>query len=152
MELSSRAIEARLDREPRGVLATLRADGSAALVPIVFARAAGALWSPIDGKPKRGPALARLANVARDARVALLIDRYATDWSQLWWLRIEGRAQVVHDADALAAGEAALKTKYAQYAATPLHAGKPLLLRIEIARVASWAASAAALREAEEEQ
>lgn len=147
MELSARAIEVRLECEPRAVLATLRADGSPALVPVVFARAAGALWSPIDGKPKRGPALTRLANIARDARVALLLDGYDANWTQLWWLRVEGRASAQRAE--LAAGEAALRAKYPQYASVPLFAGEPLLLRIELERVASWAASEAALRAAE---
>jgi PPOX class probable F420-dependent enzyme len=152
VELSPRAIEARLAREPRAVLATLRADGSAALVPIVFARAAGALWSPLDGKPKRSAALARLANVAREPRVALLLDGWAADWSRLWWLRVEGRARAEHGG--LAAGEAALRAKYPQYAHTALYAAgaPPALLRIEIARTASWAASAHAVAAAEREE
>jgi PPOX class probable F420-dependent enzyme len=150
VELTARAIDARLAREPRAVLATLRADGSAALVPIVFARAGALVWSPIDAKPKRSAALARLANVARDARVALLLDGYAADWSRLWWLRVEGAAR--SERSELAAGEAALRAKYPQYAATPLHAAEPQLLRIEIARVASWAASRAAIDAAEEER
>jgi PPOX class probable F420-dependent enzyme len=149
MELSARAIDARLAREPRAVLATLRPDGSAALVPVVFARVGDALWSPVDGKPKRSATLARVANVARDSRVALLLDGYGPEWSRLWWLRVEGRARI--EREALAAGEAALRAKYAQYAATPLHAGEPLLLRIEMERIASWAASAEAALAAEGE-
>jgi PPOX class probable F420-dependent enzyme len=149
VQLSPRAIERRLAWEPRGVLATLRADGTPALVPIVFASAEGVLWSPVDGKPKRSAALARLEHVARDPRVALLLDRYAEDWSSLWWLRIEGRASLAREG--LAAGEAALRAKYPQYTATPLHAGEALLLRIEVERVASWAASPAAVRDAEED-
>jgi PPOX class probable F420-dependent enzyme len=149
VELSPRAIDLRLAREPRAVLATLRADGSAALVPIVFAREGSAIWSPVDGKPKRSAALARLAHVERDARVALLIDHYGADWLRLWWLRVEGAARI--EREALAAGEAALRAKYLQYAWTPLHAGAPRLLRIEIARVTSWAASAEAVARAEGE-
>ncbi|MBM4383029.1 MAG: pyridoxamine 5'-phosphate oxidase family protein [Deltaproteobacteria bacterium] len=150
MELSPRAIELRLAREPRAVLATLRADGSAALVPIVFAWVSGALWSPIDGKPKRGAALARVANLARDSRVSVLLDAYAEDWSRLWWLRVEGVARAT--SASIAPAEAALRAKYSQYAATPLHVGAAQLLRIEPARVASWAASAEAVRAAEEDR
>ncbi len=149
MELSARAIAARLAREARGVLATLRADGSAALVPVVFARVGGALWSPIDGKPKRGPVLARLANVAREPRVALLLDGYDANWARLWWLRVEGRARA--ESAGIADGEAALRAKYPQYADVPLFAGEPVLLRIELERVSSWAASAAAVLAAERE-
>ena len=150
MPLSPRAIEARLAHEPRAVLATLRADGGAALVPIVFARVGDALWSPVDGKPKSGAALARVANLERDPRAALLLDGYGADWSRLWWLRVEGRARVVREPQALAAGEAALRAKYAQYRETALHAGEPMLLRIELGAVTSWAATDAAVRAAEE--
>ncbi len=150
MELTSRAIERRLAREPRAVLATLRPDGSAALVPIVFARVGDALWSPIDAKPKRTAALGRIANVMRDPRASLLLDHYGADWSLLWWLRIEGRASVERARLEAAAG--ALRAKYAQYATTPLFAGEPTLLRVEIQRVASWAASEEAARAAEVEE
>ncbi|HEU4431231.1 MAG TPA: pyridoxamine 5'-phosphate oxidase family protein [Myxococcota bacterium] len=150
MELSERGIEARLAHEPRAVLATLRADGSAALVPIVFARAGPLIWSPVDAKPKRRAALARLANVARDARVALLLDGYAADWSRLWWLRVEGAAR--SERGDLVAGEAALRAKYPQYASLALHVAEPQLVRIEIARIASWAASGAAIAVAEEDR
>ncbi len=147
MELSARAITMRLAREPHAVLATLRADGSAALVPVVFARVGDVLWSPVDGKPKGSARVARVANLERDSRAALLLDAYGADWARLWWLRVEGRAQI--ERDALAEGEAALRAKYPQYATTPLHAGEPLLLRIEIERSASWAASAEAVLAAE---
>jgi PPOX class probable F420-dependent enzyme len=126
-------------------------------VPIVFARSGAALWSPIDGKPKRSAALARLANVAREARVALLLDHYGDDWSRLWWLRVEGRAELVSAVSEeeappeLRAAAAALREKYAQYAATPLFHGAPALLRIEPGRVQSWAASARAVADAEGE-
>ena len=53
MELSRDAIERLLDTWPVARLATLRADGTAALVPVVFVRSAGRLWLPVDGKPKR---------------------------------------------------------------------------------------------------
>jgi PPOX class probable F420-dependent enzyme len=139
------------------VLATLRPDGSAALVPIVFARSDGALWSTVDAKPKRSAALARLSDVARAPRVALLLDHYGDDWSRLWWLRVEGRAEVcraVREVDASAefrAAAAALRMKYAQYAETPLFLGVPTLQRIAVERIASWAASPAAVALAEGE-
>ena len=155
MKLSAQAIDERLQRTPRAVLATLRADGSASLVPVVFARVGDVLWSPIDGKPKRGATLARLANVARDSRVALLLDHYDADWSLLWWLRVEGRARVLPSgpgagpSEELVQAESALRAKYAQYASTPLYHAEAVLLRIEIDRLTSWAASEAAVCTAE---
>ena len=43
-------------------------------------------------KPKRDARLARLDDIARDPRVALLVDHYDADWSALWWVRIDGDA------------------------------------------------------------
>jgi PPOX class probable F420-dependent enzyme len=145
MELSRDATLHLLDTWPVARLATLRADGSAALVPVVFAHTGGRLWLPVDGKPKRGGELARLANVRRDPRVALLLDQYESDWAGLWWLRVEGRAEAVAAGDAgFDAAVAALAKKYPQYTQVPLlQPGlPPTLIAVTPARITSWAASA----------
>jgi PPOX class probable F420-dependent enzyme len=138
LQLPDAEIERLLDAWPVARLATVAPDGRPHAVPIVFARHGGALWSPVDGKPKASAALARLAHVAAEPRVAVLLDHYDADWRRLWWIRVDGRAaQVGGDAGA----EAALRAKYPQYGATPLYAGAPALLRIEPVRVTSWRAS-----------
>jgi PPOX class probable F420-dependent enzyme len=139
MRLSGAEVERLLDTWPVARLATLGPDGRPHLVPIVFVRHAGALWSPIDGKPKRSAELARVRNLAHDPRACLLLDHYDADWRRLWWIRVDGRAAVVgRDPEA----EAALRAKYPPYreGGTALYAGAPALIRIEIARVTSWAA------------
>src|SRR5882672_9176488 len=81
---------------PVARLATLRADGTPRLVPITFALVDGLICSAVDDvKAKSTPRLARLADVARDPRVALVVDHYAEDWSQLWWVRVDGTAEVL---------------------------------------------------------
>jgi PPOX class probable F420-dependent enzyme len=137
MVLPEAEIERLLDAWPVARLATVAPDGRPHLVPIAFTRHAGALWSPVDGKPKRGGALARLANVAAEPRVALLLDHYEDDWRRLWWIRVDGRAT---QAGGDAAVEAALRAKYPQYGETPLYAGAPALLRVDPVRVTSWSA------------
>jgi PPOX class probable F420-dependent enzyme len=138
MSLSEAEREHLLDSWPVARLATVAASGRPQLVPIVFARAGGALWSPIDGKLKTGGGLARVRNIERDPRVALLLDHYADDWQQLWWLRVDGRASLCGgDAGA----EAALRAKYPQYRDVPLFAGEPRLLRIDPERILTWASS-----------
>jgi PPOX class probable F420-dependent enzyme len=98
-------------------LATLRADGTARLVPITFVLLDGLVCSAVDEvKPKRSTRLARLDDVRRDPRAAVIVDHYAEDWTQLWWVRIDGEA-VVHEAGELAdRARAALVAKYPQYA------------------------------------
>ena len=140
VELPDDAIEQILERWPIAVLATSGARGPHQ-VPIVFARAEGALWSPIDGKPKRGGELARVRHVRRDPRVSLLFANYDADWSRLWWLRLDGQAEI-RGAPADAA-LAALRAKYPQYAQVPVLGPAGLLLRIGITSRTSWVASRA---------
>ena len=144
MPLASDAIARILAEWPVARLATVGEGGAPEQVPIVFAVLEGVLWSPIDGKPKRGPELARVRNLRRDPRASVLLDHYDPDWTRLWWLRLEGTGTVVGLGSAGAAAAAdALRVKYPHYASgvTPLFAGEPALIRIEIARRISWSAA-----------
>jgi len=143
VKLERAAIERILATWPVARLATLGEDGRPELVPIVFAECEGALWSPIDGKAKRGAELARVRNLRRDTRVCLLLDHYDPDWTKLWWLRVDGRAAVVRadSAEALAAADA-LRAKYPRYASgeTRLFSGEPTLIRIALEKSFGWRA------------
>ena len=97
-------------------LATVGADGAPHLVPIVFALVGETIHSAVDAKPKRHRALRRLDNIAGEARVSVLVDHYADDWTTLWWVRADGFARV-HETSA--AGLDALVSKYPQYRETP---------------------------------
>jgi PPOX class probable F420-dependent enzyme len=101
-------------------LATLRADGTPRLVPITFVLLDGLLCSAVDEvKPKTSTRLARLADVARDPRVGVVVDHYAEDWTALWWVRIDGTAAVHDDGGLRTRALAALAAKYPPYAAEP---------------------------------
>jgi PPOX class probable F420-dependent enzyme len=121
-------------------LATLRADGTARLVPITFVLLDGLVCSAVDEvKPKRSTRLARLADVRRDPRAAVLVDHYAEDWTQLWWVRIDGTA-TVHEAGELAdRARTALAAKYPPYATAP--PGGPVLV-LTPTRWTGWQGSA----------
>ena len=99
-------------------LATVTDTGAPHLVPVVFALVGDTVWTGVDGKPKRSRMLQRLANIAADPRVSLLVDHYEEDWSQLWWVRVDGTAHVV--TERTADGEVALAAKYPQYRDVPL--------------------------------
>ena len=106
-------------------LATHEPDGRIHLVPCCYAVAGGGpgpvvLYSAVDAKPKRSPALRRLANVAADPDVALVVDHYDdADWTALAWVRLRGTARVVGDPAERAQAIELLVGRYAQYAATP---------------------------------
>jgi PPOX class probable F420-dependent enzyme len=139
-------VERLLDTWPVARLATHAAGGRPHLVPIVFARDGGALWSPIDGKPKASTRLERVRNVERDPRACVLLDRYAGDWRLLWWIRVDGFAEVVHGEQI--AGR--MRAKYPQYRQVPLFRGEPTWLRIAPERTSSWYAGDAVLDELRE--
>jgi len=133
------------DRMPIARLAVIDDTGVPDVMPIVFARIGTALYSPIDGKPKKSPRLSRLAHVAARPAVGLVIDHYAPDWSSLWWVRIAARARIAHDDDAAwAQAVGALRAKYPQYATTALFEGPPTMLVFEPRTVRWWAAGGAA--------
>ncbi len=117
-------------------LATADPTGTPHLVPVVFAVVGETIWSAVDAKPKSTTALRRLANVAENPAVSLLVDHYADDWATLWWVRADGQATVV-GIDAADEGLAALVAKYPQYQLDPPPGPA---LRIQVLRWASWSA------------
>jgi PPOX class probable F420-dependent enzyme len=106
------------------------------LVPICFALVDGWLASAVDHKPKRTGQLRRLDDMEREGSATVLVDHYEEDWSQLWWVRIRGRAVVHRDRDDEAVAVlAALAAKYSQYRERP-PAGA--VYRIAMDEVRSW--------------
>lgn len=131
-----------LDTMPVARLALSDLDGAPEALPIVFARVDDSLWSPIDGKPK-GPAgqLGRLSRVAQAPKVMLVLDHYAENWSDLWWVRLRARAEIIIDKhpDWLAAIDA-LNAKYPQYQSTPMLKDEPTMLRFTWQAINWWGA------------
>lgn len=126
----------------RAILATVQADGLPRLVPICFVLSAddpAIVYSPLDEKPKTVAdprSLARVRDILDRPDVAILVDRWSEDWTELAWLRAYGRATVV-EADAV--GPAVierLRAKYPQYATHRLES-RPLI-RIGIERAVGW--------------
>jgi PPOX class probable F420-dependent enzyme len=84
-------------------------------VPVVFALHDGVVYTAVDAKPKTTQRLRRLANIERNPQVSLLVDHYDEDWTQLWWVRVDGIATIHHDGNTLHAGRDLLRAKYPQY-------------------------------------
>ena len=144
VELPAHVVDLVLESWPVARLATVGLAGPH-VVPIVFARAGGCLWSPIDGKPKSGGELARVRHLRSEPRAALLLDRWDPDWARLWWLRVDVSGEVVCPADPeadvrVAGAERALLAKYPQYEEVSLLGEPPTLLRFAPRRVTSWCA------------
>jgi PPOX class probable F420-dependent enzyme len=134
---------ARLAAAPVARLATLRGDGTPRLVPVTFALVDDLVCSAVDEvKPKTTTRLARLADVRRDPRVGLVVDHYADDWSTLWWVRVDGTAEVHEDGVLRERALAALAAKYAPYAEAPPDG---VVLVVTPIRWTGWAARTPAI-------
>ncbi len=121
-----------------GRLATVTEIGTPHVVPCCFAVEGDRLYSAVDGKPKSTTALKRLANIRAQPAASLVVDHYAEDWTELWWVRVDGTATVVESSDERQLALDALAAKYEQY-----RAERPAgpVIRVDIAGVSGWSFS-----------
>ena len=140
MKLSDNIIHQLLDKMAVARFAVTRADGIAEAMPIVFARVGAQIFSPIDGKPKKTVDLNRLTHIAKNPESTLLLDHYGKDWSKLWWLRLDVRAEVCSSShNNWFAAVDRLKDKYPQYASISLFKGRPTMIVMDWSLANSWA-------------
>ena len=118
-------------------LGTVRPDGRPHLVPVCFALDGDVVVSVVDDKPKRSTRLRRFDNVRANPAVSLLVDHYNDDWTQLWWVCVDGTARVLEAGTEHARAIDLLVAKYAQYGALR-PAGSVLVIAVEAWRV--WSA------------
>jgi PPOX class probable F420-dependent enzyme len=111
-------------------LATADGLGRPHLVPVTFDVDGDTVAFAIDHKPKRTTNLRRLRNIAANDRVCLLVDHYDDDWSQLWWVRADGRARIVEDGEARERALTRLAERYRQYRDRPPQ-GPVVLIAVE---------------------
>ncbi len=130
-ELPSRP-RAIFEEARRGVLSTIDTDGTPHSVPVVFVRVDGNIVSPIDDKPKSGPELARVKNLALRPQATLLVDHWDEDWVQLGWVMVRGEARVVQQAIA----SEQLRARYPQYAGSVGEGQRSIVL--EPHRISWW--------------
>ena len=156
----------RLAAAPVGRLATAGPTGTPHVIPVCFALDETApgqpVYSVLDQKPKRAALtrLRRVRNILENPQAALVVDHYAADWGNLWYILITGRAELLElpaeadrPAGALAAtGSAAgpepeeraraihlLRRKYPQYRAMDIDDNP--VIKLTPRRVAAWAAA-----------
>jgi PPOX class probable F420-dependent enzyme len=97
-----------------GYLASAGSDRAPHLVPVCFAVDGDRIYWAVDFKPKAGPDLKRLRNLAANPRAALLVDHYEEAWERLWWVRADCSASVLTGAESEHALDL-LAAKYPQY-------------------------------------
>jgi PPOX class probable F420-dependent enzyme len=133
----------------RATLATLAPSGRPRLVPICFvvsddgSDGRARLHSPLDDKPKRSDDphdLGRVRDLLVLPTATILVDRWSETWTELGWVRLECRAEILEPeprerAEHAAAVEA-LRAKYPQYRDHRL-ADRPIL-RFSVNEAISW--------------
>jgi PPOX class probable F420-dependent enzyme len=132
-----------LDAHRIAHLATANAGGEPHVVPLCYGRLGDRLYFVADDKPKRrGPGrLKRLANIAENSRVALVVDDYDEDWTRLAFLLIHLDASIVADEAEYAGGLAALRARYPQYREMKLARATHPMVRMTPRRSHLWRAS-----------
>ncbi|MGH8898239.1 MAG: TIGR03668 family PPOX class F420-dependent oxidoreductase [Egibacteraceae bacterium] len=85
------------------------------VVATTFAAERDQIVMAVDHKPKTTPNLKRLRNITANPKVTVLVDHYEDDWSRLWWVRADGTARVVDDAQECEEPIRSLQAKYQQY-------------------------------------
>ena len=121
-------------------LATADASGAPYAVPVCYAFDGERIYTAIDLKPKRvdGRALKRVRNILENPQVALVIDDYSENWSELAYVMVRGVADLVESGEERQLAEDLLRQKYRQYEIM-LQPGCPVI-RIAPERVISWSA------------
>jgi PPOX class probable F420-dependent enzyme len=128
----------RFTQSPVARLATITPDAIPHLVPVVFAvgnEGNDVVYTAVDAKPKTTQRLRRLANIEKNPSASLLVDHYADDWTQLWWVRVDGVAAIHRDGQAMHTGYRLLRAKYIQYQSVPLNGP---VIAVTVRRWSSW--------------
>jgi PPOX class probable F420-dependent enzyme len=124
-----------------GRLATADRTGQPHVVPVCYAYAAGSFYIALDAKPKRvaPERLKRIRNILDNPQVALVIDRYADDWSALAYVLARGVAALLPpgDPEHIHAVEL-LRARYPQYGPMPIDEQPAIAIRV--ASVVAWGA------------
>jgi PPOX class probable F420-dependent enzyme len=119
-------------------LATVDGAGRPLVLPICYVLAEETLYSPTDAKPKRVPVqrLKRLRNIQANPHVALVIDDYSDDWTQLAHVILHGTAAILTSGPTFDQAVAALRQKYPQYQRMPIQDNP--MIAVHLTSIVSW--------------
>jgi PPOX class probable F420-dependent enzyme len=119
-------------------LATADADGRPHVIPICFVFDGKDFFSPIDEKPKRTAPqrLKRLRNIRANPHVALIVDHYDEDWTNLAYVLVLGKARILSSGQRHRKAVTLLRRKYRQYRSMVIH-DRPMIV-IRPKRVITW--------------
>ena len=118
--------------------ATAEPGGQPHVVPICYVVSDNSVYFTIDEKPKRltNKPLKRIRNLQNNPHVALVVDRYEEDWTQLGWVMVQGEAAVLDDGKEHTKAQRLLKARYPQLHGMQISDLPVIAVRIK--HVVSW--------------
>ena len=118
--------------------ATADPTGQPHVVPICYAVSGNSVYFTIDEKPKQltDKPLKRIRNLQINPHVALVVDRYEEDWTQLGWVMVQGEAALLDDGEEHTKAQRLLKARYPQLHGMQI--GDLPVIAVRITRVVSW--------------
>ena len=118
--------------------ATAEPNGQPHVVPICYAVSDNSLYFTIDKKPKQltDKPLKRIRNIQSNRHVALVVDRYEDDWTQLGWVMVQGDAALLDDGEEQTKAQQLLKARYPQLHGMQINDLPVIAVRIK--HVVSW--------------
>ena len=121
-----------------GHLATADEDAHPHVIPVCFSTDGRSIYSVLDQKPKRAELtrLRRVRNILANPQAALLVDHYEEDWSNLWYLMVSGRAELLTYGQEQTDAVALLRNKYQQYRVMDI--GLNPVIKITPENIVSW--------------
>lgn len=121
-------------------LATADKNGQPHVIPFCYAFDGDRFYFVVDEKPKRqtGKPLKRIRNMLENPQVALVIDDYSDDWTQLAYVLVSGSPQLVEDEAEYAMALALLRDRYPQYRAMLLSFARNTMVRISPNKILAW--------------
>jgi coenzyme F420-0:L-glutamate ligase/coenzyme F420-1:gamma-L-glutamate ligase len=121
-------------------LATADKNGQPHVMPFCYAFDGASFYFVVDEKPKKqtGKPLKRIRNILENPQVALVIDDYSDDWTQLAYVMVRGSAQIVEDDREYAAALTLLRERYPQYRAMNLIFPGNMMVRIAPEKILAW--------------
>lgn len=124
-------------------LATVGPDGRPHVVAICYVFDGENFYSVIDPKPKRVPParLKRLRNIRANPHVCLIVDHYDEDWTNLKYVQVHGRAEILTWGDEQQQAVGLLREKYPQYREMAIDSAP--VIKIVPERFVIWAAGSA---------
>lgn len=121
-----------------GHLATADSQGRPHVVPVVFVWDGRHIYIALDAKPKRVPPerLKRVRNILENSNVALVVDRYSEEWTELGYVLVRGVATLIKPGEEQTKAVALLRAKYPQYCQMPIDDAP--VIRIAPAEFVEW--------------